>query len=45
MMQAAGLPNGPTMGVMSRLLEAWWVEHGFPDEAAVAAELAVRMEK
>ncbi len=45
MMQAAGLPNGPTMGVMSRLIEAWWVEQGFPDEAAVAAELLVRMEK
>ncbi len=45
MMQAAGLPNGPTMGVMSRLIEAWWVDEGFPDEAAVAAQLLVRMEK
>ena len=45
MMQAAGLPKGPTMGVMSRLLEAWWIEQGFPEQAAVAAELAERMTK
>ena len=45
MMQAAGLPKGPSMGVMSRLLEGWWVESGFPDAAAVEAELAARMKK
>lgn len=43
MMQAAGLANGPDMGVMSKALEDWWVEQGFPDTAAVEAELKRRV--
>ena len=43
MMQAAGLANGPEMGVMSKALEAWWVEEGFPDSEAVEAELKKRV--
>ena len=43
MMQAAGLASGPDMGVMSKALEDWWVEQGFPDAAAVEAELKRRV--
>ena len=43
MMQAAGLATGPDMGVMSKALEDWWVEQGFPDAAAVETELKKRV--
>lgn len=43
MMQAAGLAAGPDMGVMSKALEDWWVAQGFPDTAAVEAELKKRV--
>ena len=43
MMQKAGLANGPAMGAMSQTLERWWVENGFPDAAAVQAELTKRV--
>ena len=43
MMQAAGLASGPDMGVMSKALEDWWVEQGFPDAEAVEAELKRRV--
>ena len=43
MMQAAGLADGPAMGAMAKTLEAWWVAQGFPDAAAVEAELKKRV--
>lgn len=43
MMQAAGIADGPAMGVMSKTLEDWWVENAFPDKAAVEAELRRRV--
>ncbi len=43
MMQAAGIATGPDMGVMSKALEDWWVEQGFPDADAVQAELKKRL--
>jgi hypothetical protein len=43
MMQKAGMKNGPEMGKMAFALEHWWVEQGFPDSAAVEAELKRRV--
>ena len=43
MMQKAGLADGPAMGGMSRAIEQWWVGEGFPDAAAVEAELKKRV--
>ena len=42
MMQKAGLPNGPEMGAMSKALEHWWVDEGFPDASVVEEELLRR---
>jgi poly(A) polymerase len=44
MMQKAGLADGPQMGQMASALEQWWVAQGFPDSAAVEAELKRRVE-
>ena len=43
MMQSAGLTKGPEMGTMSKALEDWWVEQGFPDADALEAELRKRV--
>jgi poly(A) polymerase len=43
MMQKAGLADGPAMGTMSQTLERWWVAEGFPNAAAVEAELKRRV--
>jgi poly(A) polymerase len=43
MMQKAGLADGPAMGAMSQTLERWWVTEGFPNAAAVEAELKRRV--
>ena len=43
MMQKAGMSNGPDMGAMADALEQWWVAAGFPDSAAVEAELKKRL--
>ena len=43
MMQKAGLADGPAMGAMSQTLERWWVAEGFPNTAAVEAELKRRV--
>lgn len=32
MMSAAGLAPGPDMGTISKKIEAWWVEQGFPSD-------------
>ena len=37
---AAGIPQGREVGAVSRRLENWWIEAGFPDAEAVAAQLA-----
>lgn len=31
---AAGVPLGPEIGRLLREVEAWWIEHDFPDEGA-----------
>lgn len=43
MMQKAGMADGPEMGQMAFALEQWWVAEGFPDIAAVEAELKKRV--
>jgi poly(A) polymerase len=43
MMQKARLADGPAMGTMSQTLERWWVAEGFPNAAAVEAELKRRV--
>ncbi len=43
MMQKAGMADGPEMGQMAFALEQWWVDEGFPDIAAVEAELKKRL--
>ena len=45
MMQKAGMSDGPAMGQMALALEQWWVAEGFPDIAAVEAELKKRLAK
>jgi poly(A) polymerase len=32
---AAGVPLGPEVGRLLREIEAWWIEHDFPDEGAL----------
>ena len=43
MMQKAGMADGPEMGQLAFALEQWWVAEGFPDIAAVEAELKKRV--
>ena len=43
MMQKAGMADGPEMGQMTFALEQWWVAEGFPEIAAVEAELKKRV--
>lgn len=45
MMQKVGMSDGPAMGKMAFALEQWWVDEGFPDIAAVEAELKKRLAK
>ena len=39
------MADGPEMGQMAFALEQWWVAEGFPDIAAVEAELKKRLAK
>ena len=40
----AGVPPGPEVGRLVRLLEAWWIERDFaPDAASILAELKRRL--
>ena len=32
---AAGVPLGPEVGRLLREVEAWWIEHDFPDQGAL----------
>ena len=32
MMKAAGVPEGPEMGRVSREVEEWWIDAGFTDD-------------
>lgn len=43
MMKQAGMQAGPEMGAMHAAVESWWVAAGFPDAAAVEAELKRRL--
>lgn len=35
---AAGVPKGPLIGEVLREVEAWWVDHDFPDDRLAALE-------
>jgi poly(A) polymerase len=35
---AAGVPKGPLVGEVLREVEAWWVDHDFPDDRLAALE-------
>jgi poly(A) polymerase len=35
---AAGVPKGPMIGEVLREVEAWWVDHDFPDDRLAALE-------
>ncbi len=37
-MAAAGMPEGPAMGRLLAVLEAWWVAQDFPTKQVVEAE-------
>ncbi len=35
---AAGVPKGPLVGEVLREVEAWWVDHDFPDDKLALIE-------
>jgi poly(A) polymerase len=41
---AAGAPRGPEVGRLLREVEAWWIEHDFPEQGALE-ELRARVEQ